>query len=224
MPQHSSGSPLRQCASIAARMSLGISSGAVLSSASPPGSSIATDTPGALDRWQMTRHRSDLSRLLVSLGEKRSREITLAEIWQHDDEELASVLGSAGDLDRARDGGAGGDAAQDPLFAREPARHLERLVVTHGNDLVDDLDVQVLGDEPRAEALKLVRAGLQGLAPAGLTDHRRADWLEGDNVHARFAALQDLTAAGDGAAGPDAGNQDVNLPVGVAPDLLGGRL
>ena len=40
-------------------------------------------------------------------------------------------------------------------------------------------------------------------------------------LHARLAALEHFAHAGDRAAGADAGDDDVDLAVGVAPDFLG---
>ena len=44
------------------------------------------------------------------------------------------------------------------------------------------------------------------------------------DLHAGLARLEHLADAGDGAAGADAGDDDVDLAVGVVPDLLGGGL
>ena len=66
--------------------------------------------------------------------------------------------------------------------------------------------------------------GLSGSCVAELGDDRRVDRLDGDDLDAGLAALEHLAAAGDRAAGADAADEDVDLAVGVAPDLLGGRL
>ena len=47
--------------------------------------------------------------------------------------------------------------------------------------------------------------------------------LHGDHLHARLALLEHLADARDGATGADAGHDDVDVAVGVGPDLLGGR-
>ena len=90
------------------------------------------------------------------------------------------------------------------------------------NDLVDDVRVQVLGDEAGADPLDLVTAGLERLALHLLRDDRRGDRLDRDRLEARLARLDDLGHAGDRAAGADAGDEDVDLAVGVLPDFLGG--
>ncbi len=63
---------------------------------------------------------------------------------------------------------------------------------------------------------------LCGPGSTARTARRTARRLDGDRLEARLARLDHLADAGDGAAGADAGHQDVHLAVGVAPDLLGG--
>src|SRR5207302_909270 len=78
------------------------------------------------------------------------------------------------------------------------------------------------GNEAGANALDLVPAGLDLLALHLLRDHRTRDRLDRDRLEARLALLDHFTDAGDGAAGADAGDENVRLAVGVVPDLLGG--
>ena len=84
------------------------------------------------------------------------------------------------------------------------------------DDLVVDRGVEDLGDEVGADALDLVRAG------GAAVEDRRLGRLDADDLHAGLAGLEHLADAGDGAAGADAGDEDVDLAVGVGPDLLGG--
>jgi hypothetical protein len=77
--------------------------------------------------------------------------------------------------------------------------------------------VQHLRHEAGADALDRVRA----LGAFG--EHRRCLRLHGDRLETGLAFLDDFGHAGDGAAGADAGHQDVDLAVGVAPDFLGRR-
>src|SRR5205823_1202316 len=119
------------------------------------------------------------------------------------------------------DRSAAADAAQDALLPRQPARHLEGRIVVDLDHLVDDAKVQHAGNEAGADALDLVRAGLERLAVHLLRDDRAVRRLDGDRLEARLARLDDLADAGDGAAGADARDEDVHLAVGVAPDFLG---
>src|SRR4030081_4130070 len=45
--------------------------------------------------------------------------------------------------------------------------------------------------------------------------------FDGDDLESGQARLQRLADAGDRATGADAGNEDIQLAAGVAPDLLG---
>jgi hypothetical protein len=54
-------------------------------------------------------------------------------------------------------------------------------------------------------------------------EDRGARRLDGDHLERGLAGLEHLADAGDRAAGADAGDDDVDLAVGVLPDLLGRR-
>ena len=89
----------------------------------------------------------------------------------------------------------------------------ERVLCGDGHDLVVDGRVERLRHEAGADALDLVGAGLA----AG--EHRRVGGLNGNNLYLRVLLLEVAAGAGDGAAGAHAGNQDVDLAVGVLPNL-----
>ena len=55
--------------------------------------------------------------------------------------------------------------------------------------------------------------------PAG--EYRRRIGFDGHTLERRLLRLHDFTDPGDGAAGANAGDQDVSTPFGVAPDFLG---
>ena len=74
---------------------------------------------------------------------------------------------------------------------------------------------RIVGHEAGADALDLVRAGLAA------RQDRRILRLDRDDLRDGLARLQHLADAGDGAAGADAGDEIVDLAVGVVPDLLG---
>ena len=80
-------------------------------------------------------------------------------------------------------------------------------------DFVDEVGVEDAGNEAGADALDLVRAGLA----AG--EHGAVGRFDGDGLELWLALLDVAGDAGDGAAGADAGDEDVDLAVGVIPDL-----
>src|SRR4051812_44820537 len=79
----------------------------------------------------------------MSLGIERRAEVALAEIGQDDDDELSGAVRPLRYLNGGVHRGAATDPAEDALFARQAARHGERVVARHLDDLVDDIDVQV---------------------------------------------------------------------------------
>src|SRR5258708_7164160 len=79
---------------------------------------------------------------LTGIGKHSHDAITRAEAFRH--------------LDRRPDIGTGGDADEHALFFAETARHLDRVLVGHGDDFVVYLAVQDAGDEAGADALDRV--------------------------------------------------------------------
>ena len=108
------------------------------------------------------------------------------------------------------------DADEQPLLAGGPSGRRHGVVGGHADDLVIDLGVEVAGDEAGADALDRVRA----LGPTG--QDGRGVGLDRDDLHLGTALLEHLAHAGDGAARAHARDDDVDLAVGVGPDLLGG--
>ena len=94
---------------------------------------------------------------------------------------------------------------------------VDRVLVGDLDDFVDEVGAQNLWDEARADALNLVRTGLA----AG--EHRTLRRLDRDGLEATASsALMYSRHAGDRAAGADAGNENVDLAVGVVPDFGSG--
>ena len=56
-----------------------------------------------------------------------------------------------------------------------------------------------------------------------MSDHGAVFRFNGDGYQAGFALLQYFTAAGNRTAGSDAGDENVDLTVGIAPDFFGSR-
>ena len=129
---------------------------------------------------------------------------------------LPLFSGRAGDLHRGGDGRAGADADEQALLRRRAAGPLRGRGVDL-DDLVEDLGVEDVGDE--VAPMPWILCG-PGWPPLRIGAPR----LDGDDLHVGLAGLDHLADAGDGAAGADAGDEDVDLAVGVLPDLLGRRL
>ena len=112
-------------------------------------------------------------------------------------------------------------AAPDEIPTSRPSSLAMRRAGRHGivrldaDDLVIDLRVEHSRHKAGTDALDWVRP----LLPA--RQHRRGIRLDGHHLERRLARLDHLAHAGDRAAGADAGNQVVDLAVGVAPDFLG---
>ena len=133
------------------------------------------------------------------------------------DDGLARHLRPRADLDGGRDGGARRDADRDALDPGAAAGHgrsrprwrrVTTSSMTGGRGSA--------GTKPAPMPWILCGPG----CAAG--QHRAVLGLDRDHPDRRLARLQHLADAGDGAAGADAGDDDVDLAVGVVPDLLGG--
>ena len=111
---------------------------------------------------------------------------------------------------------AGRDADEQSFFQRKPARHGDRFVVGDSDDFVDVVAAQNAGNESGADALNLVRRWLS----AG--KHGTVGRLDGDRFERWLLRLDVLADASDGSAGADSGNQNVNAPVSVVPNLGAG--
>src|SRR6185312_4663480 len=82
------------------------------------------------------------------------------------------------------------------------------------DDLVDHGTVEDIRNEPCADALDLVR----GMLPAG--KYRAFLGFHRDDPQRRLARLEHLPHPGDGAAGADTGDKDIDAAAGVVPDFL----
>ncbi len=97
------------------------------------------------------------------------------------------------------------------------------VLVAHLLNGVDQRQVEHLGHEARADALDLVRRRCERLAGEVLGQHRAGGGLHRHRLDVLAAHALDVARdAGDGAAGADTGDQDVDAAVGVVPDLGAG--
>jgi len=143
---------------------------------------------------------------------------------------LREAFGHPGRGDARRPGGL---ADEDALLACEPPGLRLGVLDGDGLDLVEQLAVQQVADEPRPHPLVVVGTGLRPVARgtrflvvAGLArrEDRVALGLDGHDGHVGERLQQAGRRPGDRAAGSDPGDEGVDLAVadGV-DDLLGGR-
>src|SRR5262249_20377742 len=138
-------------------------------------------------------------------------------------DQFTFILGSFGKLDGRTGSGAAAYAGQDSFLLVHAARKGDGVVVCDRDHLIDDGEVEDIRHEAGADALNLVRARFDRLACHGLRDDRAVSRLDRHALRGRFSRLDDLTDAGDRAAGAHAGDEYIDLSVGVPPDFLGGN-
>ena len=148
--------------------------------------------------------------------EERRAQIAFAERREHDDDQLAGVFRTSGDLQAAT------VAAPEEMPTSNPSSRASRRARLIASSLptVTTSSTRSMsstgGNKAGADALDRVRAFLA----AG--QHRRRGRLHGDELDRGLALLEDLRDTGNGAAGADSGDEDVDLAVGVVPHFFGG--
>src|SRR5208282_4197148 len=112
------------------------------------------------------------------------------------------------------------NAAQNAFLAREAPRHGDGLLIADLLDAIDQRQVQVLRDEARADTLNLVRGRRRCLTRQSLADDRRVGRLDGDRDDLLAPRALDVSRdAGQRTAGADARDENVDLALGILPDL-----
>ena len=79
-------------------------------------------------------------------------EVTVAGVGQQDNDGLALVLGTLGELDTGPDGSAGGDTDQHALAVADKLAGGKGVVIFDGDDLVIDLGIKNVRHKARADA------------------------------------------------------------------------
>src|SRR5579863_7477928 len=88
------------------------------------------------------------------------REVAFAGVGKDNDQRFSLALRSRRIFQSRRHCGSAADPRDDPLLFGQARRHLKGLFVGHGDDLVDELHVQHIGNETGAQALDAVLARL----------------------------------------------------------------
>src|SRR5208282_2174479 len=131
-------------------------------------------------------------------------QVALARVAENRDHDIA-LAEPAGYLQSRAAVGAGRDADQQALVAREAAREQRRILVADGDYFIVDLGVEIARHEARADSLDLVETGLAA------RQHLRVLRLNGDDQYFFVEMLaQVVTGARNRAAGADAGDKSVD--------------
>src|SRR5690606_7305441 len=138
-------------------------------------------------------------------GEQRCRQVALTEVGEDDDDALAGVLRTRSDLLSRNKGSTRRDSDKQTLLLGDLAGPLDGDLVIDVDDLVVDLSVE----DARHEVRTQTRDGMR--ASSALGQQRRGGGFDGDDLDLRQRLTQSGACAGDGAAGADAGNEDVDL-------------
>src|SRR6185312_16245671 len=160
----------------------------------------------------------DRALLLADVVVEDGAQVALARRGEDHNNRFPSIFGASGQLSGCPRRRATADAHEQPLFAGKTARHLDRVIIGHGDDLIDQARLQHIGHKASANALNL------GWPRLATRKHRRGGWLDRDHLQSWLARFKRLADAGQRATRPDARYHRVYLALGVAPDLLRRRL
>src|SRR5271157_5250878 len=159
------------------------------------------------------RRRRNLQRLVPESFEEDTTEVALAERGQNHDDQFPLIFRAARHLQGRDYRRSRGDADEQTFFQREPARHVDGVVIADGDDLVDVVPTQDAGNKTGPNSLNFVRAWLS----AG--KNRTVDRLHSDSFERRLLGLDVFGDTGDGAASAYSGDEKIDAAVGVFPDL-----
>ena len=160
-----------------------------------------------------------------NLSKHHRGEVPLCQVGQYNDNGFAGVGVLFRESNRCSCGSTTGDADQETFLLSQAKCHGDRLLIGDLLDLVDHRQVEVLGNEACTDALDLVGPWLDRFAIHGLRDHRAVGWFDRNGFNRLSSLVLDVAGdAGDRAAGADAGHEDINGAVAVAPDFRAGGL
>ena len=153
--------------------------------------------------------------VVVHLGEV-ARAVVVED---HDDHVVACE--AVGKLQQPGHRRAGRVPREDPLLASQAARHDRGVLVGDLLEVIDDAEVDVLGQEVLADPFGDVGVDLVLVEDAGLLVLLEDGPVCVDPPHAnrRVALLEVASDAAGGAAGPDAHHELRHPAVGLLPDL-----
>jgi hypothetical protein len=164
-----------------------------------------------------------LQELLAQSLEQDGGNIAFPGIGQHGDDGFAFELRKFSHAHGDRRSGTAGNSGEDAFFACKTPRELNSFFVGDLLYPVHHAQVEIPGNESRADALNLVRARHHSLTSARLGNDRAGDRLHGDGGDLLpFCAFDVAADAGERTARADAADENVDAAVGVIPDLRTG--
>src|SRR6202162_6094939 len=158
-------------------------------------------------------HRRNLQRLVPESLEENTTQVALAERRQNNNNQFSGIFWALCDLQSRNHRRSRRDADEQAFFERKPPRHVDGLVVSYGDDLVNVIPAQDARNKTGADSLNLVWSWL---SPGKDRAVRR---LHGHGLERRLLRLYVFGNASDGSAGAYARDQKIDTPVGVIPNL-----
>src|SRR5699024_6160871 len=143
--------------------------------------------------------------LFAQVLEQWGGDVALAEGTQDREDSICLVLRLLYVLQRTPHGCTAGDTTQHSLAARATAGGPHGLAEWRVDHAIEDILIEGLWEEVRAQTLDLVRA------ETAFGQQRGICRLDADDRDALLLRLQVLRSAGDGATGADARDEDVDL-------------
>ena len=113
--------------------------------------------------------------------------------------------------------GAGRDTDQQAFGTGKFAGSADGVVIRHRDDLVYRRRIVCFRNESCADTLDFVRTRFTPRKDG------RIGRFDGNDPDFRVSLFEPCTDPADGTAGTDAGYENIDFPVGVAPYLFGGR-
>ena len=109
------------------------------------------------------------------------------------------------------------DADKQALLRGELATRFERILVSNRDDLVVHRRVKRIGNKARTDTLNLVSTRM------AFGENRGSRRLDRDDLHVGVLRLQVATRAGNRATRANTRNEDINLALGIPPNLRASR-
>lgn len=150
---------------------------------------------------------------ILQLDESRRREVAVAVVRQDGYDGLAGVFRPLGDFCRGMEGCAAGNADEEAFGFGKGLGCRIGFVCRDGKYFIVNRLIEGFGDEIRADTLQLMRAGM------ALGQERRIGRFDGYDLDGRLLFLQVLSRAAQGAAGADAGDEDIDGSICVVVDF-----